>query len=378
MAWLIKRGTTYYIRWSLAGKKRKLSTGTDNFQLAKDKLRRFEAAEARGDIGSALPTKTPIPGVLNAYIEHIRSAKTAKSAQTDIYYLRDVFGPVCEALKVTSRKLSPATKKKPPKPGQDRRRKAPVIEATHFEAITTAQISAFISGRMASRGLAPKTGTVDRKPDPSSQYNGRIPLAYLCWSHAMVSPMSDVTRLLSAASKGDAHASAELLPLVYQELRQLARAHMRKERSEHTLQATALVHEAYLRLFDDGKSNWDSRRHFFAAAAEAMRRILIEHARRYQALKNGGEHQRVELDDDLPLMALPCADPGDLLALDEALNLLSKEDPDKAELVKLLYFAGLNLDEAGAALGISRSAAHRHWVFAKTWLYNAIAGGANR
>ena len=194
----------------------------------------------------------------------------------------------------------------------------------------------------------------------------------------MVLRMSDVTRLLSAASKGDAHASAELLPLVYQELRRLARAHMRKERSEHTLQATALVHEAYLRLFDGRQSNWHSRRHFFAAAAEAMRRILIEHARRKQAMKNGGEYQRVELEDDLPCIALPCADPGDLVALDEALDRLSKEDPDKAELVKLLYFAGLNLDEAGAALGISRSAAHRHWVFAKTWLYTAIAGEANR
>jgi integrase len=155
MAWLIKRGPVYYIRYSVAGKKRKLSTETDNYQLAKEKLRRFESAQARGE--SSLPTKTPIADVLNAYVAHIRSVKTAKSAQTDIYYLRDAFGPVCDALKVTSRKLSPKAKKRPPKPGQDRRRKAPVIEAPCFERIVTAQIAAFISGQVASRGLAPKT-----------------------------------------------------------------------------------------------------------------------------------------------------------------------------------------------------------------------------
>lgn len=155
MAWLIKRGPVYYIRYSIAGKKRKLSTETDNFQLAKEKLRRFEHAQARGE--SSFPTKTPIAEVLNAYVTHVRSIKTAKSAQTDIYYLRDAFGPVCDALKVTSRKLSPKAKKRPPKPGQDRRRKPPVIEAPCFERIVTAQIAAFISGQVASRGLAPKT-----------------------------------------------------------------------------------------------------------------------------------------------------------------------------------------------------------------------------
>src|SRR5688572_30671026 len=155
MAWLIKRGPVYYIRYSIAGRKRKLSTDTDNFQLAKEKLRRFESAQARGE--SSLPTKTPIADVLTAYVAHIRSVKTAKSAQTDIYYLRDAFGPVCDAVKVTSRKVSSKAKKRPPKPGQDRRRKAPVIEAPCFERITTAQIAAFISGQVASRGLAPKT-----------------------------------------------------------------------------------------------------------------------------------------------------------------------------------------------------------------------------
>ncbi|HEY8750152.1 MAG TPA: tyrosine-type recombinase/integrase [Tepidisphaeraceae bacterium] len=160
MASLKKRpgNPIYYIQFYVGTQQRRVSTETDSFQRAKDKLRQFEAAQARGDVTCGLPTKTPIADVLTAYVDHIRAAKTPKSAQTDIYYLRDVFGPVCEALKVTSRKLSAATKKRPPKPGQDRRCKAPVVEAAHFEAITTAQIAAFISGRMISRGLAPKTG----------------------------------------------------------------------------------------------------------------------------------------------------------------------------------------------------------------------------
>jgi integrase len=156
MAWLMKRGSVYYIKFSVGGKKRKTSTGTDNFQLAKEKLRQFESAQARGE-DSPLPTKTPISDVLTAYVAHVRATKTAKSAQTDIYYLRDAFGPCCEAVKVTSRKLSAKTKKRPPKPGQDRRRRAPVIEAQCFEQVTTAQVAGFISGQVASRGLAPKT-----------------------------------------------------------------------------------------------------------------------------------------------------------------------------------------------------------------------------
>ncbi len=187
--------------------------------------------------------------------------------------------------------------------------------------------------------------------------------------------MSEVTRVLDAITQGDPHASAELLPLVYQELRRLARAHMAEERAEHTLQATALVHEAYLRLVGGGPTQWDSRGHFFAAAAEAMRRILIEHARRKQALKHGGKRRRVELDDDLPPISSPCDNLDDLLALDEALEKLANEDAHKAELVKLLYFAGLNLEEAAAAMGMSRTTAYRHWVFAKAWLYDAMNGG---
>jgi RNA polymerase sigma factor (TIGR02999 family) len=187
--------------------------------------------------------------------------------------------------------------------------------------------------------------------------------------------MSEVTRLLMAIEQGDSAATENLLPLVYDELRRLARAHMAKERSDHTLQPTALVHEAYLRLTGDSYRRWEGRAHFFAAAAEAMRRILIEHARGKQALKRGGGWQRVEMDSvDLPV-TLACENPEELLALDEALQELAKVDNKRAELVKLLYFAGLNLDEAAAAQGISRTAAHRHLVFARAWLLDAMHGG---
>ncbi len=157
MAHLIKRNSIWYIRTSTgAGKKSSVSTGTENYQLAKAKLRETETAQANGE-ESPLATKTPIPDVLTAYVKHVRATKTAKSAQCDIYVLRDAFGPVCDALKVTSRKLSPATKKRPPKAGQDRRRKATVIDAPTFEQITTAKVSSFITGQVASRGLAPKS-----------------------------------------------------------------------------------------------------------------------------------------------------------------------------------------------------------------------------
>jgi RNA polymerase sigma factor (TIGR02999 family) len=184
--------------------------------------------------------------------------------------------------------------------------------------------------------------------------------------------MSDVTQILSRIESGDPTASELLLPLVYNELRRLARANMSNERAEHTLQATALVHEAYLRLVGDEKTRWDGRGHFFGAAAEAMRRILIEHARRKNATKRGGDHERVPLDD-LPCFITPCDNMDDLLALNEALDGLAREAPDKAELVKLLFFAGLNLEEAAAAQGISRSSAYRHWLFARAWLHDAIA-----
>ncbi len=184
--------------------------------------------------------------------------------------------------------------------------------------------------------------------------------------------MTDVTQLLNAIGNGDPRATAELLPLVYEELKQLARAHMNRERAEHTLQATALVHEAYMRLVGDEDATWDHRGHFFAAAAEAMRRILVEHARSKKAHKRGGNQRRVELDDQLPGIELPVGNLDDLLDLDESLDRFAHDHPDKAELVKLLYFAGLNLEEAATVLGISRTTAYRHWVFARAWLFEAI------
>ena len=143
-----------------------------------------------------------------------------------------------------------------------------------------------------------------------------------------------------------------------------ARPHTASERAEHTLQATALVHEAYLRLIGDEDTSWDSRGHFFGAAAEAMRRILVEQARSKNAQKRGGQHHCVEFNEQLPSVEFPSGNLDDLLDLDESLDRLAQDHPDKAELVKLLYFAGLNLDEAAAARGISRTTAYRHWQFA--------------
>ena len=188
--------------------------------------------------------------------------------------------------------------------------------------------------------------------------------------------MSEVTRLLRAIGEGDASASTRLLPLVYDELRRVARAHMAREGNGHTLQATALVHEVYMRLVDGSPTRWDGRGHFFAAAAEAMRRILVDHARQKLALKRGGARERVPLDgDEVGAIRSPCSDACDLIALDEALDRLAAEDPGKARLIELLYFAGLTLEEAAAALGVSRTEAHRRSVFARAWLFDAIGGG---
>ena len=179
--------------------------------------------------------------------------------------------------------------------------------------------------------------------------------------------MSELTRILSAVEQGDPHAAAQLLPLVYDELRKLAAQRMAKEAPGQTLQATALVHEAYLRLVDaDAVKRWDSRGHFFAAAAEAMRRILVESARRRASGKRGGGRQRIDFEAAQSQAELPA---DDLLALDEALDLLAREDPVKAELVKLRCFAGLSHQEAAEALGLSRATADRYWAYAKSWLY---------
>ncbi len=184
--------------------------------------------------------------------------------------------------------------------------------------------------------------------------------------------MSEVTRILASLEEGDSRAVDRLLPAVYQELRQLAAQKLSREKPGQTLQATALVHEAYLRLLGDDKPNWDSRTHFFTAAAEAMRRILIESARRKKSQKRGGERQRLELRDADVGMEGPSED---ILALDEALTALAEKDPLKADLVKLHYFGGLTLDEAAQALGLSESTAKRYWRFARTWLYARVAAG---
>jgi RNA polymerase sigma factor (TIGR02999 family) len=186
-----------------------------------------------------------------------------------------------------------------------------------------------------------------------------------------INPMSDVTCILSAIEQGDPKASEQLLPLVYDELRRLARDKMAQERPGQTLQATALVHEAYLRLVDRERvQRWDSRGHFFAAAAEAMRRILVEQARRKQRIKRGGDFQRVEIDETEIAMVGPGDDP---IALDEALTRLAEKHPEKAELVKLRYFAGLTVTEAAQALGISTTTADRHWTYARAWLFRELS-----
>jgi RNA polymerase sigma factor (TIGR02999 family) len=184
--------------------------------------------------------------------------------------------------------------------------------------------------------------------------------------------MSDVTRLLDAAAGGDRRAAAELLPLVYAELRSLAATRMAAESAGHTLQPTALVHEAYLRLVGGGDENrWDHRGHFFAAAAEAMRRILVESARRKDTLKHGGAHARADYDP--AEWAVP-ERPDELLAVDEAIVHLTAADAQAAELVKLRYFVGLSLPEAARVLNISTRSAERLWTFARAWLRRAIEG----
>jgi len=181
----------------------------------------------------------------------------------------------------------------------------------------------------------------------------------------------DVSQVLAAIGQGETAASEQLLPLVYRELRRLATQQLSREKPGQTLQATALVHEAYVRLVDvEQQQRWESRGHFFAAGAESMRRILVENARRKLSLKRGGEFERVELREgdvayDAPL--------GDLVALDEALARLERTSPEKANLVKLRYFAGLTLEQAAESLNISRATASRHWTYARAWLYDAIS-----
>jgi RNA polymerase sigma factor (TIGR02999 family) len=184
--------------------------------------------------------------------------------------------------------------------------------------------------------------------------------------------MTEATRILSAIEQGDPHAAEELLPLVYEELRRLAAHKLAQETPGHTLQTTSLVHEAYLRLVDVEKvQHWDSRGHFFAAAAEAMRRILIDNARRKKRLKRGGSRKRLDLKSaDLATLAPP----EELLIIDESLSKLAAEDPKAGQLVKLHYFAGLSVEDAGKLLGLARSTAYEHWAYAKAWLHYELYG----
>jgi RNA polymerase sigma factor (TIGR02999 family) len=187
--------------------------------------------------------------------------------------------------------------------------------------------------------------------------------------------MSDVTQILGQIETGDPAAAAQLLPLVYDELRKLAARRLADESPGHTLDATALVHEAYVRLVDaQRQQRWDSQGHFFAAAAEAMRRILIDQARKKRSLRRGGSAKRLALEQIQP--AAGSAD-DDLLVLDEALHRLEKFDHTKAELVKLRYFAGLSIPEAAKALGISVATANRYWAYARAWLHEELQSDGN-
>jgi RNA polymerase sigma factor (TIGR02999 family) len=182
--------------------------------------------------------------------------------------------------------------------------------------------------------------------------------------------MSDVTRILQSIEDGDPKAAEELLPLVYDELRKLAAAKMAQEKPGQTLQATALVHDAYLRLVDTERAGkWDSRGHFFAAAAEAMRRILVDSARRKQRIKHGGDRDRVDLDD---VAIVGGAAPDELLSIHETIDRLAVNDIMSATVAKLCYFSGLDIEQAAEILDVSRATAYRHWAYAKAWLHREI------
>lgn len=184
--------------------------------------------------------------------------------------------------------------------------------------------------------------------------------------------MNDVTRILSAIQQGDSKAAEELFPLVYEELRRLANYKMSQEAAGHTLQPTALVHEAWMRLVAQNQQTWHNRAHFFAAAAEAMRRILVECARRKRSLKRGGGAEREELHESVLVLSVP---PDELLEVHEALDKLAQEDPSAAELVKLRYFVGMTMEEASSALGLSLRSAERLWTYARAWLRREIRRG---
>jgi RNA polymerase sigma factor (TIGR02999 family) len=183
--------------------------------------------------------------------------------------------------------------------------------------------------------------------------------------------MNDITRILNAIHSGEPRAADELLPLVYEELRRLAVYKMSHEARGHTLQATALVHEAWIRLAASERQNWENRGHFFAAAAEAMRRILVDHARRKQSLKRGGKVEHAEFDEASIVLAAPA---DELLAVHEALDELARQDAEAAELVKLRYFVGMTMEEAASVMNLSKRTAESLWTYARAWLKRAIKG----
>lgn len=176
----------------------------------------------------------------------------------------------------------------------------------------------------------------------------------------------DLTQQLLALSAGDEQAPTALMPLVYDELRRLAKIYLSRERQDHTLQPTALVHEAYLRLIDQTRVEWQNRAHFFGVAAAMMRRILIDYARQSQAEKRGGQAERLALDDALAVADTPALD---LLALDDALSALAKLDPRQSRIVELRFFGGLTLEETAEVMHLSRATIEREWLMAKAWLY---------
>ena len=181
--------------------------------------------------------------------------------------------------------------------------------------------------------------------------------------------MSDVTRILSKIEQGDPLAAKKLLPLVYNELRKLAAAKLSHEKPGQTLQATALVHEVYLRLVDQTRVNWQNRNHFFGVAAQIMRRLLIDHARKHNAEKRGQDYEKLSLDENIDRSVERS---GDLIALDDALNALASFDEQKARLVELRYFGGLSIEETADVLGVAPTTVKRQWRFAKAWLHGEM------
>lgn len=210
-----------------------------------------------------------------------------------------------------------------------------------------------------------------RRPPPKS---AKFLVAVWFWTPArdagMIRTVSDVTQILEAMQRGESRAAEELLPLVYNELRRIAAYKMAQESPGHTLQPTALVHEAWLRMIGDGNENFEGRGHFFAVAAEAMRRILVESARRKLSLKRGAGAEREELNESHIITTAPSEQ---VLAVDEALDLLAAEDATCADLVKLRYFAGMTMEEAATALDLPLRTAERLWTYSRAWLRRKIS-----